>query len=171
MKLLGVGSEFCPRAGLGVLLGVLPILPPAGKPIRPLGYLSGKRRGTESPARGRWRGSSTTPAVWFPQRESNGAATARASSHAATHRRDTSRLRARSGARVPRSASITQLHRIGPHPETCDKDACSHACVTLRLVTVPGANFPAKNAEIGAIPGKLGYFRSVTFDRKLASSR
>ena len=51
------------------------------------------------------------------------------------------------------------------------QDACPHACVTLRLVTVPGVNFPAKNAEIGAIPGKLGYFRSVRFERKSASNR
>ncbi len=43
--------------------------------------------------------------------------------------------------------------------------------VTSRLAIDPNANFAAKNAEIGAIPGKLGYFRSVAFDRKSASNR
>ena len=36
--------------------------------------------------------------------------------------------------------------------------------MTWRLAPSIGANIPAKNAEIGAIPGKLGYFRWTIFD-------
>ena len=105
-----------------MLLGVRPILPPAGKLIRPLGYFAGKRRGKESPSRGRWRGSSTTPAVWFLEHESPRSATARSCHmlrHTAEIRAVDERVLGYERRDRPASRNFTAPCRIPRHATRC----------------------------------------------------